>query len=456
VSARRAKSPPIEYSLMLTATLCLLAFGAVMVFSASSATSLLSDQGGDGAYFLKRTVLFGALGLLVMRLLSVRGAQLARAVTPVLLAVSMILLVAVLLPGIGQTANGAQRWIGAGLVTFQPSELAKVALILYGAHLLASEPKRIRSLRGLAPYLIVCALALVMIAREPDIGTASVAGVAIICLLVAGGVRLRNLAPLAAVIALIGLVMIATHPYQQARITGFLDPAADAEGGGFQGTQAAIALGSGGVLGVGLGESVQKAFYLPEAHTDMIAAVIGEEVGLLGIAVLIGLFTAFGWAGFRAAHRCRDRYGKLVAAGLTSLILTQAAVNLFAALGLAPLTGVPLPFVSYGGTSLTVTMAAVGLILNVAGASRAGAAASRSAGRANASRRRSTRVRRSAPERARTGGDASSAAKLRVLEGGPRTRSKEKRASGGTGRDSGGRHRGARRARHRGRRRAAR
>jgi cell division protein FtsW len=437
-------SPPIEHSLLLTATLCLLALGAVMVFSASSATSLLSEQGsGDGAYFLKRTLLFGALGLVAMRLLAVQGDRLARATTPVLLGVALVLLLAVLVPGIGQTANGAQRWIGAGLVTFQPAELAKLALILYGAHLLASEPKRVRSLEGLAPYLLICALALLLIAQQPDLGTASVTVAGVTCLLVAAGIRPRNLASLAVVLAVGGLIMIATHPYQQERLLGFLDPSADAEAGGFQGTQAAIALGSGGVVGVGLGESVQKAFYLPEAHTDMIAAVIGEEVGLVGIAVLIGLFGIFGWAGFRAAHRCRDRYGKLLAAGLTSLILAQAAVNLFAVLGLAPLTGVPLPFVSYGGTSLTMTMAAAGLILNVAGG-----------GTRSASRRGAQSARSSV--RGREAAGASPDAKLRVLERGSRTGGKEKRASGGTGRDSGGRHRGARRARHGGRRRAAR
>ncbi len=176
----------------------------------------------------------------------------------------------------------------------------------------------------------------------------------------------RTLAP----VAIVGMVaiagVIATNPYQQDRLTGFLNPGADSEGAGYQSQQAQIALGSGGTMGVGLGESVQKASYLPEAHTDMISAVLGEETGLAGMVVLIALLSLFGYAGFRAAHRARDRYGKLLAAGLTSLIMAQAAINLFAVLGLAPLTGVPLPFVSYGGTSLIVTLAAAGLIMNVA------------------------------------------------------------------------------------------
>jgi cell division protein FtsW len=423
-------APPLEYSLLLTATLCLLALGAVAVFSASSATSVLAEGGGDGFYYLKRTLLFAAVGLLALRLASVRGARGARLLTPLLLAVSLFLLVAVLVPGIGQTVNGSQRWLGAGLLRFQPSELAKVALILYGAHLLAAQPKRIRDLRDLAPYLLVVGLALLLIGLQPDLGTAMTLTAAVACVLFAAGVRPRTLAPVAAVCA-VGLVaLVATNPYQQERLTGFLDPGADPAGAGFQSIQAEIALGSGGVMGVGLGGSVQKAFYLPEAHTDMVAAVLGEETGLAGMGVLIALYAMFGYAGFRAAHRARDRYGKLLAAGLTSLILVQAAINLFAVLGLAPLTGVPLPFVSYGGTSLVVTLLSAGLILNVA---------RRPAARSSAAGTRAT---------------AEDAAKLRVLEGGGEIR--RRRAGSARSGDSGRRHGGPRGAGDRRRRRAAR
>jgi cell division protein FtsW len=444
-SPRARSSPPIEYSLLLTATLCLLALGALMVFSASSARSLL-EGGGDGFYYLKRTAIFAALGLVVMHLASKRGVAVARALTPLLLCVSLFLLVAVLVPGIGQGVNGAQRWIGAGTLQFQPSELAKLALVLYGAHLLAAKPRRADSLEGLAPYLVMVGLSAVLIAREPDLGTALVVCMAVCCVLFAAGVRPRTLAPVGAVIAIAGLVMIATHPYQQDRLAGFLNPGADTTGAGFQGTQASIALGSGGAFGVGLGESVQKAFYLPEAHTDMIVAVYGEETGLVGMLVLIGLFGMFGYAGFRAAHRARDRFSKLLAAGLTSLILAQAALNLFAVLGLAPLTGVPLPFVSYGGTSLMITLASAGLILNVA---RRPAKAARTG-----SSKRSSRRARSGAGRTAAGG----AARLSVLEGGSQTggHNRRKRAGRNTSRDSGRRHGGARRTGDRRRRRAAR
>jgi cell division protein FtsW len=451
-TGQRNSAPPLEYSLLLTATLCLLAFGMVMVFSASSARSLLAD-GGNGFYYLERTLIFGAIGLLVMRMASTRGVAMVRLLTPLLLVVSLFLLCAVLVPGVGHDANGASRWVGAGLLQFQPSEIAKLALVLYGAHLLAAKPRRAGTLNGLGPYLIVVGLSVLLIAKEPDLGTAIVASFAVGCVLFLGGVRLRTMAPVAIAIGVIGLGMIATHPYQQTRLTGFLHPSADTSGSGFQSKQATIAVGSGGLFGVGLGESVQKASYLPEAHTDMVAAVIGEELGLAGMFVLIGLFGMFGYAGLRASHRARDRFSKLLAAGLTSLIMCQAALNLFAVLGLAPLTGVPLPFVSYGGTSLVLTLAAAGLILNVA--RRPARAAGR---RSSSSAGAGTRAR---------GGAAGRPARLSVVEGGTRnsralrarrgaTRRRSERAASGTSRDSGRRHGGARRAGDRRRRRASR
>jgi cell division protein FtsW len=449
--SRKPPAPPLEYSLLLTATLCLLAFGAVMVFSASSARSLL-NHGGSGFYYLERTVIFGAIGLVVMRVAAVRGVAAVKALTPLILGVAMFLLFAVLLPGVGSTVNGSQRWIGAGLLQFQPSELAKLSLVLYGAFLLSKEPKRAKTLGGIGPYLLIVGLALILIAKEPDLGTSIVASIAVCCVLFLGGVKARTLAPVGIAIAVIGIGMVATHPYQEARLTGFLHPNSDTSGSGFQAKQATIAIGSGGVFGVGLGESVQKASYLPEAHTDMVAAVIGEELGLAGMVVLIGLFGMFGYAGLRAAHRAKDRFSKLLAAGLTSLILAQAALNLFAVLGLAPLTGVPLPFVSYGGTSLVMTLAAAGLILNVA----------RRPARASAAGRRGSRTSQGGKRRA-----AGGPARLRVVEGGDARAlrgsrgatgksSRRKRAASGTSRDSGRRHGGTRRAGDRRRRRASR
>jgi cell division protein FtsW len=333
--------------------------------------------------------------------------------------------------------------VGGGFVQFQPSELAKIALVLYGAHLLSAEPKRVRTLGGLGPYLLVVGLSVALIAKEPDLGTAIVVSFAVSCVLFLGGVKPRTLAPVGAVIAFLAVVMIAMHPYQEARLTGFLHPGSDTSGAGFQAKQATIAIGSGGFTGVGLGQSVQKASYLPEAHTDMIAAVIGEELGLVGMFVLVGLFGMFGYAGLRAAHRARDRFSKLLAAGLTSLIMAQAALNLFAVLGLAPLTGVPLPFVSYGGTSLVITLAAAGLILNVA--RRPAQASSRSgSGRSTAA----------GPARLRVV-EGDGARVLRGDRGATRNTKRRKRSASGTSRNSGRGHGGARRTGDRRRRRAS-
>lgn len=425
--ARTASGGPSEYSMLLTATLCLLAFGAVMVFSASSTTQVLSDGDlGNSTFFLKRTVLFGIAGLVVMRLLAVGGVRLLRSLTPALLAVSLLLLVVVL--GIGSSANGAQRWIGSGFVQVQPSELAKLALVLYGAYLLAEKPKRARSIEGMMPYLLLSGLACLLIVLEPDLGSTMILAFAVTATLVAGGARGRDLALIGGAVAFLALLAVLVEPYRMARLTGFLNPGADTAGAGFQAAQSKIALGSGGIFGVGLGDGVQKAYYLPEAHTDMIAAVIGEELGLVGIVSLVGLFGLFGYAGFRTAQRAKDYYGKVLAAGLTSLVMAQAVVNLCAVMGLAPLTGVPLPFVSYGNSSLLVSLAAVGLILNIARANERGVAASN---------------------------PARGAGRLRVVDGGrssPRGRSV---ASGAKGRDSRGRNRRTRRAGHGGRRRAS-
>ncbi len=253
-----------------------------------------------------------------------------------------------------------------GPVQIQASEIAKIALVLYGVNLLTARPEMTRDLRGMKPFLLVVGAICALVVLEPDLGTAMVTAFSVAALLIAAGAKIRHLAMIAGALLLLVLIAVLIEPYRMARLTSFINPGADAAGAGFQGQQASIALGSGGIFGVGIGESVQKAFYLPEAHTDMIAAVIGEELGLIGISLLVGLYMLFGYAGFRTAQKARDRYGRLLAAGLTAMILVQASINLFAVLGLAPLTGVTLPFVSYGNSSLIVTLAAVGLLLNVA------------------------------------------------------------------------------------------
>ena len=368
----RGASLPAEYNMLLTATLCLLAFGAVMVFSASSTTRVLSDGGlSDSVYYLKRTAMFGALGLLIMHLAARTGLDFVRRMTPAILAISFFLLFAVLFAG--TNVNGSSRWIGSGFLQIQPSELAKVALILYGADLFARKPKRVRTLEGMMPFLLVVGVSALLIIAEPDLGTTLVIAFASAATLVAAGARMRDLVIIALVLGFFALLMTLVEPYRMARLTAFLNPGADTTGTGFQAAQAKIALGSGGLFGVGIGNGIQKAYYLPEAHTDMITAVIGEELGFVGIIGVVGLFSMLGYAGLQTAKKAKDVYGKVLVAGLTSLILVQATVNLFAVMGLAPLTGVPLPFVSYGNSSLLASLFAVGLILNVARGGTAGA-----------------------------------------------------------------------------------
>jgi len=357
---------PVEYSILYTATLCLLASGAVMVYSASSAESLLSGP-GDPAYYLKRYVMFGLAGLVLMHLASRHGLRLVRGLTPILLVTSFALTIAAMLPGIGVTVNGATRWIGAGAFQFQPSELLKVSIVLYGAQLLAARPESVRTVGTMSkPLLIVVGAACALLMKQPDMGTTMVICFAVFALLVAAGTPMRNIALIAGVLLFLATILAIAEPYRRERLFSFLNPFADASDSGFQAVQALTAIGHGGFFGVGLGESVQKIFYLPEAHTDMILAVIGEELGLFGILGLLSLYGMIGYSGLRVAKLARDRYAKLLAAGITSLILCQATLNFFAVLGLMPLTGVPLPFISYGASNLVVLMGAMGLLLNVA------------------------------------------------------------------------------------------
>jgi cell division protein FtsW len=367
----------MEYSMLYTATLCMLAAGAVMVYSASSAESLLQGP-GDPAYYLKRYVACGLLGLLAMNLLSRHGLRVVRAATPVLLLGSFVLTLAVMVPGAGVSANGATRWLAAGPLQFQPSELLKLALVLYAAQLLAARPRSVATVGGLArPLLLVVGAACALLMAQPDMGTTLVICFAVFSLLVAAGTPVRVLATIVGAVVLLALVVALIEPYRRARLTSFMHPFSDAGGAGFQAVQALIAVGSGGLFGVGLGESVQKIFYLPEAHTDMILAIIGEELGLFGLLGVVALYGMLGYAGLRTAKLAGDRYSKLLAAGITSLVLSQASLNFFAVLGMAPLTGVPLPFISYGSTNLIVMMGGVGLLLNVAATGGKAAARSR-------------------------------------------------------------------------------
>ena len=352
--------------MLLTATLCLLAFGAVMVYSASSATSLLQGS-GTGSSYLVRYLAYGAVGLVAMRMLARNGMAIATRYTGPLLAIAMVLVLAVHVPHLGVTVNGARRWLGAGPLQFEPSELLKLALVLYSATLLAKRPQQVHDLRELRrPLLYVIAGACLLVGVEPDIGSAMVIGFVAVAMLVAAGIGRRNLAIIiGCALGAVALYALA-RPYARARLTSFANPWAHASGSGFQAVQGQIAIGSGGLFGVGPGQSVQKIFYLPEAPTDFILAVIAEELGVIGVFALLFLYGLIAHAGLRVARTARSLHSPLVAVGVTTLIVAQATLNVFAVLGLAPLTGVPLPFVSYGASSLVVMLAAMGLLMNVA------------------------------------------------------------------------------------------
>jgi len=351
----------LESSVLILVTMGLVAFGLVMVYSATSASAALAN--GDPAYYLKRQAIYAVLGLVLMVVCSRIDYRALRALAPVLMVTSVLLLLAVLV--MGRAANGASRWLSFGPLIFQPSELAKLALAIWAAGYLARRkpPKTLAQLWrpiGLVT-LVFCGLILV----EPDLGTAIAIVVMVAAMLLVAGTPGRTLGAGLGIVATLGLFAVWLEPYRRARLFSFLNPWQDAQGAGFQTVQAMIGLGSGGIFGVGLGQSVQKANYLPEAHTDMIFAIIGEELGLVGVTLVIAAYAAFAWAGLRIALRCHDPFGKALAVGITSLICGQAALNLAAVVGLAPLTGIPLPLVSYGGTSLIVILASVGILLNI-------------------------------------------------------------------------------------------
>ena len=359
---RRRATTHLEYHLLVLVTLALVAFGLVMVYSASSARALLGSD--DPAYYLKRQALYAVAGLVAHVLLSRTDyRRLRHAAGPLLLA-SFVLLVAVL--AVGTAVNGARRWIPLGTLTFQPSELAKLALALWIAGLLARRPAPQTLADLVRPIGLVVGAACALILVEPDLGSALAIVIMVAAILLVAGTPVRTLATGSGVAGMLVLAAIWFEPYRRARIFSFIDPWHDPQGAGFQSVQAMIALGSGGIFGVGLGESVQKIYYLPEASTDMIFAIVGEELGLVGVLAVIGAFALFAYAGLNIALHCHDPFGKRLAAGLTALVCGQAAVNVSAVMGLAPLTGVPLPFVSYGGSSLVVGLASVGILLNIA------------------------------------------------------------------------------------------
>ena len=367
------KRAQLESNILILVTLGLVAFGLVMVYSATSARAAVGD--GQPMFYLTRQAIFASIGVIALVVCARTPYVWWRRVAPTLLTVSMALLVAVLV--LGNPINGARRWLPLGPFAFQPSELVKLALAVWVAGYL-SRPRRRppQTFTELTkPIGLVAAVSMGLILLEPDLGTAVAIALMLGGMLLAAGTPTKLLVRSAGVVVALGFVAIWLEPYRRERIFSFFNPWSDAQGSGFQSVQALIGLGSGGALGKGIGEGVQKIFYLPEAHTDMIFATIGEELGLIGTVGVILAFAAFCWAGFRIAIASPDRFGMLLASGITVLIGAQAATNLAAVLGLAPVTGITLPFVSYGGSSLVIALAGAGILLNIAGADARGARA---------------------------------------------------------------------------------
>ncbi|MBM3676245.1 MAG: putative lipid II flippase FtsW [Actinobacteria bacterium] len=354
-----------NFLVFTTAIGVLNAIGLVMVLSASSVLSL--DDKGSPWWFFQRQLMWSVLGLTAFLVCSRVDYRTWRRITIPFLAVTLVLLVVVLIPGIGIWVDGSRRWLGWGTLRLQPSEVAKLALLILTADVLTRRERELDDWRvALRPTLVVTAVVAGLVMLEPDLASTMVITIVVGSVLVVGGIRLRHLAAVGATAIALVTAFSLLVPWRRARMLSFLDPWSDSSNAGYQVTQSLIALGSGGWTGVGLGASRAKWRFLPAAHTDFIFAIVGEELGLLGAGLVIGLFVMLAVAGVRTALRSPDRFGMLVAGAVTAWIIGQAVVNLGAVVGVLPVTGVPLPFVSFGGSALVITMAAAGVLANVA------------------------------------------------------------------------------------------
>jgi cell division protein FtsW len=339
--------------------------GLVMVLSASSVESL--DSKGNPWWFFERQLLWTTFGAIAFLAASRFDHRRWRRFAPTLLVIAFVLLTIVLVPGIGIYVDGARRWLGTGQFRLQPSEIAKFALLVFCADVLARRQHEVHDWRrALRPVVSVLGAVAALMMLEPDLASFMVIAVMVAAMLVVGGIRTRHLAALAGV----GVGMIAMFsfvvPWRRARMFSFFSGGQDAHAAGYQVTQSLIALARGGWTGVGLGAGRAKWNFLPAAHTDFIFAVIGEELGVFGCALVVGLFVLIAVIGIRTASRAPDRFGTVLAVGATAWIVGQAVLNLGAVVGVLPVTGVPLPFVSFGGTALVSTMVAAGVLVNVA------------------------------------------------------------------------------------------
>jgi cell division protein FtsW len=358
----RLKKGPPDFVLFMT-TLALIGIGLIMVFSSSAVTSNI--QYNDSYHFFKKQLLWAVISIGAMIVvMKINYLRLKEFALP-LMFIAVVFLILVVTP-LGTEVKGSSRWIMLGPFNLSPSELAKLAVILFMARSLENNIDKIKSFKeGVLPYLVMLAMICALVMVQPDLGTScAIAGTVFFLLLVAGA-RWSHLSMIASagVAAIVAAIVVA--PYRMERMIAFVNPWKYAGDEGFQIIQSLYALGSGGLFGMGLGRSRQKWFYLPEQHTDFIFAILGEELGFIGAIVVLLLFMLFAWRGFKIAINAPDTFGSILASGLTIMVILQAAINIGVVSGVLPVTGITLPFISYGGSSLLFTMTGVGLLLNV-------------------------------------------------------------------------------------------
>jgi cell division protein FtsW len=355
------KAPDV---ILLLVTLILVTVGTAMIYSSSSIIAL--EKFKDGQYFLKKQILFVFMGLISMVLMTkIPYTQLKKVAYPGIV-VSLVLLALLFIPHVGIRRGGATRWLNLGFFSFQVTEMVKIAIVVFLAHLLTRKVHQLKKFsRGVLIPLSITSVVILLVLLEPDFGTAVIIASILLLMLCLAGSRIKHLLILGASFIPVGVWLIWHKGYRLARLTAFLDPWKDAGNTGFQIIQSLLSFGSGGAFGVGIGDGMQKLFYLPEPHTDFILSIIAEESGFIGVTIVIVMFALFVFRGFMIALKAPDLFGTLLAAGLTMVIALESFINIAGVMGLIPLKGLALPFLSYGGTSFIMSMTAVGILLNI-------------------------------------------------------------------------------------------
>lgn len=350
--------------ILLLVTLILVTVGTAMIYSSSSIIAL--EKFKDGQYFLKKQLFFVFVGMAAMIFMTrTPYTQLKKWAYPGML-LSFVLLSCLLVPHLGMKRGGATRWLNLWGFSFQVTELVKISVVIFLAHLLTRKAHQLKDFsKGVLVPLVVTSIAILLILLEPDFGTAVIIAAILLLMLFIAGAQIKHLSFLVAAFIPVGVALILYKGYRLTRLTAFLDPWKDANNTGFQIIQSLLSFGSGGTFGVGIGDGMQKLFYLPEPHTDFILSIIAEESGFIGVAIVIAMFAIFAFRGFMIALKAPDLFGTLLAAGLTMVIVMEAFVNIAGVMGLIPLKGLVLPFLSYGGTAFIMTMTAVGILLNI-------------------------------------------------------------------------------------------